>query len=137
MHGVSIWGIAAGTAIGFVLDAMLGIAGMAVLGAPRAGPGITHEQLQASVRAFTQTTPFLIYGLVLGTLTTVIGGYIAGRIGKGAPYLNAALLGATGIVIGLLLSSNQPLWFSLIAYALAIPAALLGGKIAARNQIGA
>ena len=77
----------------------------------------------------TETGP-LLFCLILGALSTFLGGYIAAKAAKTAPYLNSGIVGLAGLAIGILLGSKTPLWFNLVAYASVIPAALLGGYFA-------
>lgn len=123
MKGISIWGVAAGTAVTIVLDVVVSIALVTLL----APSGASTE----TVAAFTHTAVYAVWSLILGTVTTVVGGYVAARIGNMSPYINAALVGVLGVVIAFLLGSPGPLWFNIIGYGVVIPAALLGGYVAA------
>ena len=80
-----------------------------------------------------QRQNFLLWSLFIGTFSTVIGGFIAAKIGKLAPYKNAAVIGVLGVVIGVILGGETPLWFDVTAFLTVIPAALLGGYFVARK----
>ena len=134
MRGISPLGVVAGTIVTLALDVVVGMALMAVLGAPHPSPTVTHEQYTEAVTAFVHSAPYLGWSLVLGTLTTVIGGYVSARVGKSAPYVNSALVGAVGIVMGFVTASGVPLWFNALAFAFAIPSGLLGGYMATRGR---
>lgn len=82
----------------------------------------------------TLSTNFLLGSIILGTLSTMVGGYLAARIAKKEPYWNAGAIGVLGIVLGLLLAKDYPLWFNVVGFLLALPAALLGGHLA-RSRI--
>lgn len=99
--------------------------------------GQTDEELEASILAITSSNQFLLASLVLGTLTTVMGGYVAGRYGSEAPLLNAFLFGLFGITTGYLMGmEGYPLWFIIPGLLGTLPASLLGGYAASCKTRG-
>jgi hypothetical protein len=66
-------------------------------------------------------------------LAGVVGGYVTARIATRRHIAHAAALGMVQLVLALVASllswSSGPAWFHLVTLALAVPAALLGGKI--------
>ncbi|THF63291.1 hypothetical protein [Pseudothauera rhizosphaerae] len=80
-------------------------------------------------------TKFFIGSIVLGTLTTILGGYVAARIAKKRLYVNAGVVGGLGILIGLLPAQDNPLWFNIICFLTVVPAAILGGYLAKSSRV--
>ena len=88
------------------------------------------EQIEQALSAMTLSDGYLICTLISGTLTTILGGYLAARIAKIYPYFNAAAFGVVAIAIGCILSNDAPLWFDIIGYLSTLPAAIYGGHLA-------
>ena len=126
MNKLSIKGIILGALAVFVIDVISGIAMIPIF-----AESMSEESLMLLQ---TETGP-LLYSLFLGTISTIIGGYIAARYAKEALYLNAGIIGLFGIVIGLLINSEFPLWFNIIGYTTVVPAALIGGYFATTRKI--
>jgi hypothetical protein len=82
------------------------------------------------------TQPYLLANLLLGTFSTVLGGYIAARIAKSLPLFNACAVGVVGIAAAILLGgqSDSPWWFNAVGYLTTIPAAIVGGWLARRES---
>jgi hypothetical protein len=121
MRSISIKAVLIGTVFGLFLDLLTGVALTFTLG---------HSALSSE-------TPSADAGAVLESiaLTTVIAGYLAARIARRLPYMNAAATGVVGLVLGALLADGSlPLWFNVPAFALLLPCALLGGHLAKRRQ---
>lgn len=114
--GLSIKAIFVAMVLGFLLDIFSGLTLGVLLG--------------GASREITSSTEFLIGSLILGTLSTSVSGYVAARMAKIVPYLNSAAIGVIGIVLGIFFAGNNPLWFDILGFASAIPAALLGGHLA-------
>jgi fructose-specific phosphotransferase system IIC component len=125
MSGISIKGIILGVVAVLVTDVVAGI-GLTV--------ALADEGSLKSKEAIAQLThsePFLIGSVFFGTLSTVLGGYVAARIAKRSQYANAAVIGVLGVTFGVMLSGGYPFWFNAIAFLLVLPAAIWGGHIAA------
>jgi len=125
MNDISIKGIILGILATLLIDTVSGIAMI-----PLFAPSMTKEAFQL---LYTETGP-LIYSMFFGTLSTVVGGFIAANIGRLAAYKNSAIFGVAGLVIGVFLSTGFPLWFNIVGYITVIPASLLGGHIAVRKN---
>jgi hypothetical protein len=64
-----------------------------------------------------------------------LGGFVAAKIGKLAPYKNAVVIGILGIIIGILVrDAGPPDWFDMVGFVSVVPAALLGGYFAASKK---
>ena len=134
MGKVSVKGIVIGIIVTVVLDVLAGIGLMIALGGPPISEGMTQKEINEAINAFTHTVGVLAGSMVLGLLTTALGGYLAARIAKRGAYLNSGLLGVVGILIGMLFAKDLPLWFNALAFVLIIPAALVGGHLAKLKQ---
>jgi len=134
MNRVSFKGIVLAALLVLVLDTIAGIGMMVFMGGSALKGGMTEQQTNEAIAALTLSTNFLLGSVILGTLATIVGGYVAARIAKKEPYLNAGVIGVLGIVLGVLLAKNYPLWFNVLGFVLVLPAALLGGHLA-RSRI--
>jgi len=108
-----------------VLDTLVGIVLFALLG--------VDATAEHAVGEASSSPAFLLSSVVLGSLTTVAGGYLAARIAKSYPYFNALGLGLLGAAFGLLFWSQYPLWFNVLGLVLVVPAALLGARLHATS----
>ena len=134
MSRVSFKGIILAALLVLVLDTIAGIVMFVSMGGSFLRRGMTEQQMSDAIAALTLSTNFLLGSVILGTLATIVGGYIAARIAKKEAYLNAGIIGVLGIVLGILLANNYPLWFNVLGFVLVFPAALLGGHLA-RSRI--
>lgn len=130
MEKVSPKGIVLALALTLALDTIAGLAMMVFMGQSAFQRGMTEQQTSEAIAAVTRGTDFLLGSVILGTLSTLVGGYVAARVAKREPYLNAGAIGVLGIVLGMLMPGNYPLWFDLSGLLLVLPAALLGGHLA-------
>jgi len=107
-----------------------------VFGGDSLTSGATKEEVVAVGKIIEQNDGYLLSGLLLGTFSTVLGGYVAARVAKSLPLFNAFAVGVIGIATGVLLggSGDSPLWFSAIGYISTIPMAIVGGLLA-RNSM--
>jgi hypothetical protein len=134
VRALSVKALLLAIGVTLLLDLISGVVIMIAAGAP-VSPGMTEQQISDAAAAFLNAPGVLVQSVVLGTLSTVVGGYIAARIGSDAPYWNAGAFGVFGILLGALLGYDLPLWFNAIGFALAVPSALLGGWLAARKTV--
>jgi MFS family permease len=138
MRGVSFKAVAIALVATLGLDIVVGMVLTSVLGGSQLpGPEATEQQVREAMLALTKTPAFLGWSAVLGTLTTVLGGYLAARMADQVPYMNALAFGIAGMLVGLLSAHTVPPWFSVLGLVLTVPAALLGGNIAKRQRRGA
>jgi len=125
MGGFSIIGIVIAIGVVYVLDLVSGLGAIVLF---------MDTPTEESVRALTQQTAPLRFIILASTLSGAVGGYVAARIGKAAPYLNAFVVGLGGIWGAASLAESYPAWFVQTAYAIPIPAALLGAFLVARKS---
>jgi hypothetical protein len=130
MNGISPKAVLIATVATLGLDIIGGIMLTAVLGGEFFRPDMSQQQIEAAARALAASKPFLLSSFVLGTLTTVLGGYLAARMAEVVPYWNALAFGVVGLVVSAFTARGLPLWFIVPAFLISLPAAVLGGHIA-------
>lgn len=130
MKKVSIKGVVLGSIVTLGLDTFATIILAIVFEKQVVKTGMTNQQVAEAMAGVSRGMDFLIASLVIGTLTTVVGGYIAARVAKKNFYLNSSIIGFIGIVLGIVFSGSSPVWLNVAAFITVIPAALAGGLIA-------
>lgn len=130
MNKVSLKGIVIAGLMVVALDTIAGMAMMAIMGGNGFKEGMTGQEANDAMAAVTLSARFLLGSLILGTLSTMVGGYVAARVAKNEPYLNAGIIGVLGILLGVLSAKDYPLWFNVSGFLFVLPAALLGGHFA-------
>ena len=135
MKRISPNAVVLGSLLVLALDAVVSVGLVALRGGEIFVEGRSVEQISEALHAVMLSKSFLLASMVLGTLTTVIGGYVAARIGKQFPYFNGLVIGLLGMLIGLTFWSEYPLWFNLLALVSVVPSALLGSHIAVRRGV--
>ena len=133
MNRISLKAILLATLVMVAIDFIIGLAMMFMFMRDAFEEGLTEEQVSEALLASTQSASFLFTGMILGTLSTIVAGYVAARIAKTEPYINAGVVGLLGMALGALFVEDSPLWFNVMSYLLILPAALLGGYLAARR----
>ena len=130
--------IAFGTALVFAMDSLTGIFLFLAFGGDQISAGASQEDIRTVADRVKQMDGYLLCSLVIGTLTTVLGGYATGRIAKQLPLINACAVGVIGIGLGIILGSpgESPWWFNTIGYLTNVPAAIVGGYLARRKNEG-
>lgn len=135
MSGISLKAIAIALIATLALDTLCGIALTLVVGGGSFTQGMTEDETRAALSALTADRRFLIWSFVLGTSTTVFGGYLAARFSKVVPYMNALAFGVLGILVAVLTASDLPRWYSVFGFVTTVPAALLGAWIYKRQNL--
>jgi hypothetical protein len=136
MRGISIKAVVLASLAVIGIDIMSGIVLAAVFGGPALNADMTDAQLKEAAAAMVAKPGYLASALILGTASTVVGGYLAARLARAVPYFNALAFGLLGVVLGVLTSSELPTWFRVVGLGLTVPAALVGAYVAKR-QFGA
>ena len=125
MRSVSIKGVAFGVLAVLVIDLVGGAAGI---------PLFAKDMSVESINSVAKNQSFLLWSVFIGTFSTVAGGFVAAKIGKLAPYQNAAVICALGMLFGIIMGGEAPLWFDVTGYLTVVPADLLGGYFIARQN---
>ncbi len=68
--------------------------------------------------------------VIIGFALTFLGGFVSARIAKSAEIIHAGIVGAIGVLFGLLFWGSNALWLNMISLLLTIPVAMLGGYAA-------
>jgi hypothetical protein len=131
MSSIDIRAILLATLAVFGIDFVSGIALFAVFGDPVASAG-SEEQVRKAAAALARDPGYLRAALLLGTASTVVGGFLVARIARRIPYFNALAYGLLGMVLSLLTTGELPTWFRVIGIGLTVPAALLGAYLGRR-----
>ncbi|HKR35759.1 MAG TPA: hypothetical protein VJT10_13020 [Steroidobacteraceae bacterium] len=131
MNGIDIRAILLATLAVFGIDFVSSIALFAVFGGQAANG--SEEQVRAAVEALSRNPAYLRTALVLGTASTVVGGFLVARIARRIPYFNALAYGVLGAVLSTLTTGDLPMWFRVVGIGLTVPAALLGAYFAKRQ----
>jgi hypothetical protein len=135
MQGVSIKAVAIALVATLGLDIVAGLVLTSVLGGDQLAAAKNDEQRRQIMMMVAQSPAFLRWAAIEGTLTTVLGGYLAARLAEHVPYMNALAFGLLGIVIALLPGEvTPPRWYLIFALVTTVPAALVGGHIAKRQR---
>jgi hypothetical protein len=119
-----------------ILDILVSVILFLVYASNALAPGPTQAALTEAKLSLAQDSGYLMVGLLLGTLTTVLGGYLAARIAKTLPFYNGLAVGVLGLFAGVFLgggTEESPWWYVTIGYLSVIPAALLGAWLAQKK----
>lgn len=130
MPGISIKAIILASLAVVGVDIVSGMLLTQMFGGPGLGSGLSDEELRRAYQVLMQDVRYLTLGLVLGTASTVLGGYLAARLARSVPYFNALAFGVLGLLISAIGSGEVPTWFKVAGLLLTLPAALLGGHFA-------
>jgi CBS domain containing-hemolysin-like protein len=133
MQNISIKAVLLASLAVFGLDIVSGMVLLATFGGAVLDPAMSDTQMQAAITQIVQGRGYLTAALILGTTTTVLGGYLAARLSSSVPYFNALAFAILGIVVTLLTSEGLPMWFLIVGLLLTIPAALFGAYIEKRR----
>lgn len=138
MHRFSIKAIALGVLAMFTLDLLTGVVSFMVFSGDALLPGASPEQVRALAESVRQNDAYLLSTLVLGTLTTVLGGFIAARVAARLPLFNAAAVGVLALCLQFVLSApgETPWWLDAAGALSTIPAAIFGGVLGRRARRG-
>jgi hypothetical protein len=130
MRGIDIRAILLATLAVFGIDFVSGTVLFTVFGGDAANG--SEEQVRSVAAALVTNPGYLRAALILGTASTIVGGYLVARIARQIPYFNALAYGVLGAVLSTLTTSDLPPWFRVVGIGLTVPAALLGAYFARR-----
>ena len=105
---------------GFVVGIVAGVATAAHGANPAEASGI-----------FFQSTRLMVIFGAIGSLFTVVGGFVTGRLAPRARYWNVSVMVVIDMLYGLVdYSPKVPLWLNITLFAAALPCAFLGAFLA-------
>ena len=131
MHNISVRAVVLASLAVFGVDIVTNFLLIRLFGGPGFDSGLSDEQYRNAMLVLIQDARFLTFVLILGTASTVLGGYLAARLARSVPYFNALAFGVLGLTISALTATTEvPIWFNVLGFGLMLPAALLGGHIA-------
>ena len=96
------------------------------------------ELSDEAIRSFLTSPEGLLVGFVIGSLCTVLGGFVAGRMAKNLEVKHGAFVGIGSALVSMLEQTMSegpslvPQWYLLISYFASLPLGALGGYIAER-----
>ena len=132
--------IVLGVIAGFIAWSIAWVGGEKILSAMMPeGFGAQQRAFQAAVEnggQFTADTTLLLTHIVLGSIVSVISGFLAALIAREnrrAPLVLGFLLLALGLLKAVLSWPYVPLWYHVIFTALLLPMTILGGKLLTTN----
>jgi hypothetical protein len=129
MKSIGLKAIAIAVLATLTLDILLSVSMVSLV----LGPDVAFDADASDIDALMSNRTFLLWSLVLGTFSTVVGGFIAARFAAGLPYYHALVFGIVGLVFNLLTSDGLPVWYKMTGYLVLIPAALTGAYLAKRS----
>jgi hypothetical protein len=129
MSSIDIRAILLATLAVFGIDFFSSWMLFAAYGGPMSG---TQEQVKSAVEAMIREPGYLRAVLVLGTASTIVGGWLVARMARRIPYFNALAYGLLSVVLSALLSDDLPTWVRVVGIALPLPAALAGAYFGKR-----
>jgi hypothetical protein len=130
MQNISVRAVILATLAVLGIDIMSGMLLTQMFGGPGWDTELSKEEIQRAYQVLMQDVRYLALGLLLGTASTVLGGYLAARLARSMPYYNALAFGVLGILISMIGAGDLPAWVKILGLGLSIPAAVLGGHIA-------
>lgn len=93
-------------------------------------PEMSDSERQAFIASVWSDDAFVLFAFILGTATTVLGGYLCARIAKAFPYYNGLAIGIVGLVFTLLVMGEAPVWYTALGLLMALPASIYGAHLA-------
>ena len=129
--------IVAGTVTMLILDILVSVILFLLYSTSTLASGPSQAALLEAKLSLAQDSGYLMVGLLLGTLTTVLGGYLAARIAKTLPLYNGLAVGVLGLFAGIFLgggTEESPWWYLTIGYLSVIPSALVGAWFAQKKS---
>ena len=127
--------IVLGVIAGFFAWAILWFGGEKVLSAIWPAFGVHQAEFQAAIEhgaSFTADSTILLIHIVLGSIVSVISGFLAALISgenKRAPLVLGFLLLALGLLKVVMSWPYVPVWYHVLFTAILIPMTIIGGKL--------
>lgn len=130
MYRISIIAVIAAFVAELIADQIIGFVMVISFAQGAIEPNMSEEAVAQAVKAIGNQSSFLALSMILGTATTVGGGYLAARIAKRFPYYNGLAIGIVGLTFQLYLWKLNPLWMNIIAVLTVLPMSIWGAHLA-------
>jgi hypothetical protein len=95
--------------------------------------GMSDEEMVKVRKAVLETTAFVPWALVFGTLTMIGGGYLAARIARRIPYYHGLAIGIVGVVFSLMLWNADGGALEYLGLVITIPCSIYGAHLARKH----
>ena len=96
-------------------------------------PEMSQAEFEKVQQAVFDTTAYLPCMFVLGTATTVLGGYLAARLARRIPYYHGLAMGVVGLAFSLALWRQDMIWLDYVGLVITIPASIFGAHVARKH----
>jgi hypothetical protein len=133
MKNIRLWAICVAFIAELVADLIISSVTLAVLADGSLSSDLDREALSKATDAILDSSGFLMSRVILGTATTVGGGYLAARLARTFPYYNGLGIGLIGLIFGIL-QWGEPLWLNVFAIVMTIPASIYGAHLAKKHM---
>lgn len=133
MKNIRIWAICVAFIAELFADLIISSVTLAVLANGTLSSDVDQETLRKATEEIINSSEFLMSRVILGTLTTVGGGYLAARLAKTYPYYNGLGVGLIGLIFGIVQWSD-PMWLNLFGMVMTIPASIYGAHLAKKQM---
>jgi hypothetical protein len=133
MKNIRLWAICVAFIAELVADLIISSVTLAVLADGSLSSDLDQEALSKATETVLDSSEFLMSRVILGTATTVGGGYLAARLAKTFPYYNGLGIGLIGLIFGIL-QWGEPLWLNFFAIVMTIPASIYGAHLAKKHM---
>ena len=130
MYRISIIAVIAGFGTELIADEIIRFILVIVFAQGAIEPNMSEEAATQAIKLIAEQPAFLAAVMILGTATTVGGGYLAARIARRFPYYNGLAIGIVGLTLQLYLWNLNPLWMNIIALLTVIPMSIWGAHLA-------
>lgn len=133
MKNIRLWAICVAFIAELVADLIISSVTVAVFADGSLSSDLDRDTLSRATEAILDSNEFLMSRVILGTATTIGGGYLAARLAKTFPYYNGLGIGLIGLIFGIL-QWGDPLWLSVFAIVMTIPASIYGAHLAKKHM---
>ena len=114
-------------------DHLITIFAFAIFAQGMVTPDMSHEEFMKVQKTVIDTTAFVPTMFVRGTLTTILGAYLAARLAKRLPYYHGLAMGIAGIVFSLVFWPDVAKWHDYVGLLITIPASIYGAHLARKH----
>jgi len=97
-------------------------------------PDMSDEAARQAFQTITQIPAFMTISFILGSATTVGGGYLAARLARRFPYYHGLGMGLIGIAFTLYMWREVTLWMGLLSLVSSIPLCIWGAHLAKKHM---